>query len=57
MQVYWRLRNEFCHLKELTIKVGDVPATYASTDLLFDVVGFKLENSIEDGLKYVITLG
>lgn len=33
------------------IKPGDVPATYASTDLLQDVVGFKPETSIEDGLQ------
>src|SRR5699024_3729550 len=32
------------------IKPGDVPATYASTDLLHEKVGFKPETSIEDGL-------
>lgn len=33
------------------IKPGDVPATYASTDILQEVVGFKPETSIEDGLQ------
>ncbi len=33
------------------MKPGDVPATYASTDLLQDVVGFKPETSIEEGLQ------
>jgi UDP-glucuronate 4-epimerase len=33
------------------IKPGDVPATYASTELLKDAVGFKPETSIEDGLR------
>jgi UDP-glucuronate 4-epimerase len=33
------------------IKPGDVPATYASTDLLKQVVGFKPTTSIEDGLQ------
>ncbi|SFB01115.1 UDP-glucuronate 4-epimerase [Lentibacillus halodurans] len=33
------------------IKPGDVPATYASTDLLYQAVGFKPETSIEDGLQ------
>ncbi len=33
------------------MKAGDVPATYASTDLLHKAVGFKPETSIEDGLK------
>ncbi|WP_089611954.1 NAD-dependent epimerase/dehydratase family protein [Dehalobacterium formicoaceticum] len=33
------------------IKLGDVPATYASTDLLQDAVGFKPETMIEDGLQ------
>ncbi len=33
------------------IKPGDVPATYASTDLLQKAVGFKPETSIEDGLR------
>lgn len=33
------------------MKPGDVPATYASTDLLYKAVGFKPETSIEDGLK------
>lgn len=33
------------------IKPGDVPATYASTDLLQDAVGFKPETSIEEGLQ------
>lgn len=32
------------------IKPGDVPATYASTDLLQEAVGFKPETSIEIGL-------
>lgn len=30
---------------------GDVPATYASTELLHDAVGFKPETSIQDGLQ------
>lgn len=33
------------------IKPGDVPATCASTDRLQEVVGFKPETSIEDGLQ------
>lgn len=33
------------------IKPGDVPATYASTDLLQEAVGFKSKTSIEDGLQ------
>ncbi|MFE5426931.1 SDR family NAD(P)-dependent oxidoreductase [Peribacillus simplex] len=33
------------------IKPGDVPATYASTDLLQKAVGFKPETSIEEGLS------
>jgi UDP-glucuronate 4-epimerase len=33
------------------MKPGDVPATYASTDLLQEAVGFKPETSIEDGLQ------
>ena len=33
------------------IKPGDVPATYASTDLLQKAVGFKPETSIEKGLQ------
>ncbi|PEJ25958.1 NAD-dependent epimerase [Peribacillus butanolivorans] len=32
------------------IKPGDVPATYASTELLQKAVGFKPETSIEEGL-------
>jgi UDP-glucuronate 4-epimerase len=32
------------------IKPGDVPATYASTDLLQEAVGFKPKTSIEEGL-------
>ncbi|TGB01711.1 GDP-mannose 4,6-dehydratase [Halobacillus salinus] len=32
------------------IKPGDVPATYASTDLLQEAVGFKPQTSIEEGL-------
>uniref|UniRef100_UPI00403F8E0C SDR family NAD(P)-dependent oxidoreductase n=1 Tax=Paenibacillus sp. FSL R10-2734 TaxID=2954691 RepID=UPI00403F8E0C len=33
------------------IKLGDVPATYASTDLLEQAVGFKPRTSIEEGLQ------
>ncbi|MDD1512856.1 SDR family NAD(P)-dependent oxidoreductase [Priestia megaterium] len=33
------------------IKPGDVPATYASTELLQSAVGFKPETSIEEGLQ------
>ncbi len=33
------------------LKAGDVPATYASTDLLHKAVGFKPETSIEEGLN------
>ncbi|WP_163539001.1 SDR family NAD(P)-dependent oxidoreductase [Gracilibacillus sp. YIM 98692] len=33
------------------IKPGDVPATYASTDLLYEAVGFKPKTSIEEGLQ------
>ena len=33
------------------IKPGDVPATYASTKLLQEAVGFKPETSIEDGFQ------
>ncbi|WP_345242040.1 NAD-dependent epimerase/dehydratase family protein [Pontibacillus salipaludis] len=34
-----------------SIKPGDVPATYASTDLLYEAIGFKPETSIEEGLQ------
>ena len=34
------------------IKPGDVPATYASTELLQQAVGFKPETPIEVGLQY-----
>ncbi|WP_419958037.1 SDR family NAD(P)-dependent oxidoreductase [Psychrobacillus psychrotolerans] len=33
------------------IKPGDIPATYASTDLLKEAVGFKPETSIKEGLQ------
>ena len=33
------------------IKPGDVPATYASTDLLQEAVGFKPQTPIEEGLQ------
>src|SRR5699024_2182375 len=33
------------------IKPGDVPATYASTKLLQEAVGFKPQTSIEEGLQ------
>lgn len=33
------------------IKPGDVPATYASTELLTEAVGFKPETSIQEGLQ------
>ncbi|CEG22035.1 UDP-glucose 4-epimerase [Planococcus massiliensis] len=33
------------------IKLGDVPATYASTKLLEEAVGFKPKTSIEEGLQ------
>ena len=33
------------------MKPGDVPATYASTDLLYEAVGFKPKASIEEGFK------
>lgn len=33
------------------MKPGDVPATYASTDLIQEAVGFKPETSIEEGLQ------
>ena len=33
------------------LKPGDVPATFASTDLLQEAVGFKPETTIEDGLQ------
>ncbi|MBY0753938.1 GDP-mannose 4,6-dehydratase [Clostridium sardiniense] len=33
------------------LKPGDVPATYASTDLLYEAVGFKPSTSIYDGLQ------
>ncbi|MGO4499666.1 SDR family NAD(P)-dependent oxidoreductase [Paenibacillus sp. 2RAB27] len=33
------------------IKPGDVPATYASTELLEKAIGFKPNTSIEDGLQ------
>lgn len=34
-----------------SIKPGDVPATYASTDLLQEAVGFKPETTIDAGLQ------
>ncbi len=36
---------------KLTMKPGDVPATYASTDLLQQAVGFKPATTIEEGLQ------
>ncbi|MCR3921075.1 MAG: GDP-mannose 4,6-dehydratase [Firmicutes bacterium] len=33
------------------LKPGDVPATYASTDLLQKAIGFKPQTSIEEGLQ------
>ncbi|EYE87690.1 NAD-dependent epimerase [Fervidicella metallireducens AeB] len=33
------------------LKAGDVPKTYASTDRLFEAVGFKPSTSIEEGLQ------
>src|SRR5690606_20925609 len=33
------------------IKPGDVPATYASTDLLQQAVGFKPKTTIQEGLQ------
>lgn len=33
------------------MKAGDVPVTYASTDLLQKAIGFKPETSIEEGLQ------
>ena len=33
------------------MKLGDVPATYASTDLLNEAVGFKPETTIDEGLR------
>ncbi|MHC5269467.1 SDR family NAD(P)-dependent oxidoreductase [Enterococcus sp. LJL98] len=33
------------------LKAGDVPATYASTDKLQEMIGFKPETSIEEGLQ------
>ena len=33
------------------MKPGDVPATYTSTDRLYEAVGFKPKTSIEDGLQ------
>ena len=33
------------------MKSGDVPRTYASTDLLKEAVGFKPSTSIEEGLQ------
>src|SRR5690625_961532 len=34
------------------IKPGDVPRTYASTEALYDAVGFKPETPIEEGLQH-----
>lgn len=34
------------------IKPGDVPATYASTDLLYQAVGYKPKTSLETGLQH-----
>lgn len=46
------LSREVTFKKEFEpIKPGDVPATYASTDLLQEAVGFKPETSIEEGLQ------
>ena len=33
------------------LKPGDVPATFASTDLLQEAVGFKPKTSIKEGLR------
>jgi len=36
------------------LKPGDVPATNASTDLLYEDVGFKPETTIEEGLQKLL---
>ncbi|MUV37166.1 UDP-glucuronate 4-epimerase [Lentibacillus sp. JNUCC-1] len=41
---------EFNKLYE-PIKPGDVPATYASTDRLYEAIGFKPQTTIEEGLQ------
>ena len=33
------------------MKLGDVPATYASTELLNEAVGYKQETTIDEGLR------
>lgn len=33
------------------LKPGDVPATFACTDLLQEAVGFKPQTSIKEGLR------
>jgi UDP-glucuronate 4-epimerase len=44
-------KEVFFEKKFEPIKPGDVPATYASTDLLQQAVGFKPQTSIEEGLQ------
>jgi UDP-glucuronate 4-epimerase len=36
------------------MQAGDVPATYASTDKLYNAVGFKPTTTIEEGLQSFI---
>ncbi|GGG07697.1 SDR family NAD(P)-dependent oxidoreductase [Paenibacillus aceti] len=46
------LGKEVSFIKQFEpIKPGDVPATYASTDLLQEAIGFKPQTSIEEGLR------
>lgn len=46
------LGRDICFAKQFEpIKPGDVPATYASTDALYEAVGFKPQTPISEGLR------
>jgi UDP-glucuronate 4-epimerase len=46
------LGRDICFDKQFEpIKPGDVPATYASTDALYEAVGFKPQTPISEGLQ------
>ena len=49
---YFGFTNELAN--DESIKLGDVPAIYASTDKLYNAVGFKPTTPIEKGLQTFI---
>ncbi len=42
------------NINYLPMQKGDVPATYADIDALYDYVGFKPETSIEEGVSHFV---